>query len=115
MKTLKKITNFEASLSYTQYRFDKISNFLSFEQYKEEKVKEFIERLVKQPKFFEIEEREDKRLTVEELKELKEQSIYTSIKMKLSNGKHYGGDCFGMLGIIEENKELEIIELKATW
>ena len=43
---LKNISNYESGISYTIYRFDKISNFLTFSQYKEKKVREYAQLLI---------------------------------------------------------------------
>jgi hypothetical protein len=115
MKILDRLQRYSDSISYTQYRFDKLSNFLTFDEYKEDKILKFMKSIVTQPKYFEIMDRENKNLSVNELVELSDQDVYSSIQMRLSNSKSYGGDARGLLGVIKENSDFKVLELKATW
>ena len=89
MTFLEKLNKYRDNFSYTSYRFNKISNFLTFEQYVDEQVKKYAESLINQPTLNCIYDRCDKKISLDELNKLKKENVYDPLKIKTKDNRYW--------------------------
>ena len=78
------------SITGNDYRFSKKSNFISFKEFRDELVKAYAKSLINQPTIHNIYERDDKKVTFDEIERLADENVHETVKFETRDGKHWG-------------------------